>query len=106
MAKQEIKPNPELSKDKLQELFQKQFSGKYEVYATKWPNFDFVVKKSAFAGVFLKLKQSNGKTEVVYVQEAPAAMVRASCGVLANLFFGKDVFADVTNFIKSSPELN
>ncbi len=106
MAKQEIKLNPELKKDKLQQLFQEKFTGKYEVYSTNWPNFDFVVKKSAFAGVFLKLKQSKGKTEVVYIQEAPAGLVRASCGVLVNLFAGKDVFADVTNFLKSSPELN
>jgi len=87
-------------------MFQKQFAGKYEVYSTKWPNFDFVVKKSAFAGVFVNLKQSKDKTEVVYIQEAPGALVRASVGVLVKLFWGKDVFADVESFLKNSPELN
>jgi hypothetical protein len=106
MAKQEIKHNPELNKDKLQELVKKHFDGKYEVYSTKWPNFDFVVKKSAFAGVFVKLNQKNGKTEVSYVNDAPAALVRASLGVLVNFFIGKDVLKDVTNFLQTSQELN
>jgi len=38
MAKQQIKLNPNLNKDQLQGMFQKQFAGKYEGYSTKWPN--------------------------------------------------------------------
>jgi hypothetical protein len=105
MASEMIKLNPGLTKEKLQEIFSKQFAGKYEVYSTKWPNFDFVVKKSAFAGVFVKLKQKKDKTEVVYFQDAPNALVRASVGVLIKILAGKDVFKDVTNLLKTSPEL-
>lgn len=104
MAKLEIKHNPELTKEKLIELFCQHFNGKYEVYPTKVIDRDFVVMKSAISGVFVKLKQKNGRTEIVFNSDAPSALLRMFTGILIRFFADQAVMQDVRTFLESSPD--
>ena len=100
MAKIEINHDPGLTKEKLLEIFQKQFEGKYEVFPTKsMINRDFIVKKSGRSGVFVKLKQESNKTVVVFNKDCPSLFWRAI--PILRIMGGKDVKADVESFLQS-----
>lgn len=105
MPKVQVRHNPALTKEGLKDIFEKQFQGKYEVYMTKVIDRDFVVKKSGMAGVFLKLKQKDDGTVIVYNRNAPSAIWRGLLGIYPYLFAGRDVERDVKAFIETSKEL-
>ena len=62
MAVVTIKHKPELTAEAAMSIFQKGFTGKYEVYKWNRPGGvrDFVVKKSNLIGVAVKLKLKGG----------------------------------------------
>ncbi len=62
MAKVIIGHRPELTAEAARKVFESHFHDKYDVYKTKWPAYDFVVKKSAWRGVGVKLKQKRSQT--------------------------------------------
>ena len=62
MAKVIIDHRPELTAEAARKVFESHFHDKYDVYKTKWPAYDFVVKKNAWRGVSVKLKQKRGQT--------------------------------------------
>ena len=101
MAKLEIRHNPQLTKERLVELFQQHFKGKYEVYLSKTPGCDFIVKKSGLSGVFVKLIQKQGKTQVTLYRYAPSVILR---GPITMLFAGYDVMREVKAFMETSQE--
>ena len=101
IAKIDIKHVPQVTKDSLMESFHEHFKGKYEVYMTKVIDRDFVVKKSGMSGVFLKLKQKDGKTQVVYNRNAPSALFRGLLGIIMLLFVGRDVMQDVKTYLET-----
>ena len=103
MAKIEIKHNPGLTKEKLLEIFQKHFQGKYEVLSAKsMINRDFVVKKTGMSGVFVKLKQTDKATEIVYNKDCPSVLWRAI--PIMRMVGKKDVMADVTSLLNTLPK--
>ncbi len=104
MAKIEIRHNPQLTKEYLMEVFRLHFTGKYEVYMTKVVDRDFVVKKSGMSGVFLKLKNKDEKTQVVFNRNAPSAIFRGLFGFIPLLFSGHDVMKDVRTFLETAQE--
>lgn len=62
MAKVIIGHHPELTAEGAMKVFKSHFHDKYNVYKTKMPAYDFVVKKSAWSGVGVKLRQKRGQT--------------------------------------------
>ena len=62
MAKVIIGHCPELTAEVARKVFESHFHDKYDVYKTKMPAYDFVVKKSVWRGVSVKLKQKRGQT--------------------------------------------
>ena len=103
-----IKHDPELSKESLMELFSGYFQEKYDVYPTLIIGADFIVKKSAKSGVFVKLKQKEGETKVIYGSIAPSVAVRVLYskiplvgGMLMAHFAGSDVMQDVKNYLET-----
>ena len=75
MAVVAVGHHPELTAEEAMKIFQKHFTGKYEVYMTKRPGRDFVVKKSGWVGVAVKLKQEAAKTRFVFNYIMPSALI-------------------------------
>ncbi len=72
MAKVIIGHRPELTAEGAMEVFQRHFHDKYDVYKTKMPAYDFVVKKSAWRGVSVKLRQKRGQTYFEFMGTTPS----------------------------------
>lgn len=62
MEKVVVGHHPELTAEDAMKIFQSHFSGKYEVYKIKMSGWAFVVKKSAWRAVGVKLIQKRNKT--------------------------------------------
>ena len=110
MPKTIIHHNPELLKEKVMEMFQNHFSGKYEVYKSNLIGADFVVKKSGWTGVSVRLVQKKDKTMLVYAAFAPSAAVRILLmGLIPMLVcyatVWKDIQKEVKEFIESNSDL-
>ncbi|MDQ7778927.1 MAG: hypothetical protein RDV41_04375 [Planctomycetota bacterium] len=110
MPKLSIGNKPDMTADKLLEIFKKQFGGKYEVYKTKLIGADIIVKKSGWTGVAIKILQSSGQTILRFNAMSPSALVRVlQLGLIPLLFlyFGPwgRIVAEVEAFIKGSSEL-
>ena len=71
MAKVIIGHRPELTAEAARKVFESHFHDKYDVYKTKMPAYDFVVKKNAWRGVIVKLKQKRGQTYFVFRRDIP-----------------------------------
>lgn len=111
MAKVVLPHMPELTAAALQEMFAKHFEGTYEVYKTMLLGADFVIKKSSWSGVSVKLIQKKNKTIIRFGGMSPAAWAR----ILANgliplliLYFTtwKTMQKEVEAFIKGCEELS
>jgi hypothetical protein len=82
MAKVTVGHHPELTLEEAMKVFQRHFTGKYVVYMYKLLGIKrIVVKKSAWLGVIVVLKQKKGKTSFVFNYFTPS-------GLLRGLFFG------------------
>jgi hypothetical protein len=104
-----ISHKPELSKEKVYEIFRKHFEGTYEVYETRLLGADFVVKKSAWTGVSIRLVQKKDKTMLAYAAFAPSAAVRVFLmGLLPMLICYATVWKEIQNeikeFIETAPD--
>ena len=110
MAVVTIKNKPDLTPQAAMSIFQKGFSGKYEVY--KWNRAgglrDFVVKKSSLIGVAVKLKQENGKTSFVFTDFIPSMLsTLLFAGLWYAIFMRGKYMAmvdEVKTFIENEPE--
>ncbi len=71
MAKVIIGHRPELTAEVARKVFESHFHDKYDVYKTKMRAYDFVVKKSAWRGVSVKLKQKRGQTYFEFRGQPP-----------------------------------
>jgi hypothetical protein len=109
MAYINIKNDPSLTKERVTELFQNHFKGKYEVYPAKVIGFDFWVKKGAACGVGVKVTQKNGAPALKYFGQYPSAFVRLlMLGLIPYLFLRpglKRLENEVAEFARTSPEL-
>jgi hypothetical protein len=111
MPKHITASNPGLTSARLQEIFEKKFSETYKIYTSNLPLIDFVVKKSDFTGISVKLKQKVDKTIIQYGAFAPAFWVRFLLyGLipLIILYMGpwKKMQEEVKEFLESNHELN
>jgi hypothetical protein len=111
MAVAEIAHKPELTKEQAMEFFRAHFAGKYEIAlppsVARW-NRDFVVKKSPFASVAVKLQQGDNQTKFVYTGYAPnfwaQMLLSASFGLLGSMLLWNSITREVRSFIESAPE--
>ena len=78
--------HPELTADEAMRVFQRHFTGKYVVYMYKALGMKRIaVKKSAWVGVIVRLKQEKGKTSFVFTYFSPSALVRGFMGAAFGL---------------------
>ncbi len=99
-CKIEIAHNPELTKEKLLDIFSQEYN---DVYMTKLIGVDFFVKESEMSGVLVTLKQKNGKTEISLIKNAPSFWLRTILfGLLPIIFAGDELMMNVKSFIETN----
>jgi hypothetical protein len=107
MATISIGYQPELTKERAREIFAVQFAGACTVYSTSVLNRDFIVKKSDWTGVGVRLKQEKDATTFVFTPMIPNPILQGLFGGLLSALFlrksWKALEADVTEFIQTSP---
>lgn len=75
MAKVTVAYHPELTVERAIEVFRSHFAGKYDVYKTKlWP-MNFVVKKSGWTAVGVRLKQEPYATTFFFASFTPSPIL-------------------------------
>ena len=74
---------------------------KYVVYKPRLLSRDFVLKKSAWVGVGIKLKQEPGKTSFIFTYLVPSTLVGLLFGGLIALLILRSRFKSMENEIKS-----
>jgi hypothetical protein len=67
---------PDLTIEKALKTFESAFGSKYEVYTTKTIGSDFVIKKSGWTGVAVKIVQKEKETRIRYGAISPSVFVR------------------------------
>jgi hypothetical protein len=111
--------HPELSWEKAMEIFQKHFSGIYKVRKIRRTiQRHFIICKSTFVGVRVKLNQAGNKTLFIIDGDAPNALA-ALCfwlflGILPAVIIFLIVFQpkltamekEVKSYIENAPEFN
>jgi hypothetical protein len=114
LAVSTIAYKPELTKEQAKEIFGRHFEGKYTVEDWKGvlvgARRDFVLVKSAFVGVSVKLEQGRDQTKFVYVGYAPKLWARALTGlglfaVVMNYLLWNGLTNEVKDFIETAAEL-
>lgn len=107
MAVREIAHKPDLTKEQAQEIFRKHFEAAgYSVEEFKGPFRDFMIVKSPFVGVAIKLEQdpADNKTKLVYSGLCPRLWARMLLGGLIGFLFWNGLTNEVESFIESAPE--
>ena len=108
----EIKHKPDLTKEKVLEVFKIQLSGKYKVIPSDVRLRDLFIVKSDWSGVAMKLKQDTDKTALYYCTNIPGKSQRLlaalTFGILPMLIYlsatSKQLVADVKRVIYEAPE--
>ena len=107
MATITLPPNPELTPERAQEVFAQGFAGRYEVEPTKILGRDFIVKKSGWAGIGVKVKQGREGTTFIFTPVIPSVLLRLLFGGLFSYLFlrpqWKALEAEVAEFIRTAP---
>src|SRR5574341_2689384 len=98
MAVLSIANKPALTKEQAKEIFAKHFEGKYTIEDFPGPFRDFVVVKSPFVGVALKLEQTGSETKFVYAGVAPKLWARLLLGSLIGIFLWSGLTNEVRDF--------
>ncbi len=106
MAVQAIAHKPELTKEQAKEIFRAGFDGKYKVEDFRGLLRDFMVVKSAFVGVAIKLEQTGSETKFVYGGLAPRVWARLLMGSLIGIFLWGPLTSEVRAFVESAPEFH
>jgi len=99
---------PELTKEQAQQVFRDGFAGKYEVTKAPVMRRDFMVKKSAWAGVGVRLEQKRDQTVFVFTAVMPNLLLQTMFGGLASYVFLRSTWkaleGEVADFIALAPE--
>ena len=75
MAKVTVPYHPELTVQRVIEVFRSHFAGKYDVYKTRlWPR-GFVVKKSGWSAIGIRLKHEPYATTFLFMSFTPSPIV-------------------------------
>jgi hypothetical protein len=110
MATITIRHRPDLTPQEAEQIFRDQFAGKYEVYPTSIRTRDFVVKKSEWSGVGVRVKQEKDSTTTfVFTAMMPNMILNGLFGgLIAYLFLRKEwkaLEAEVSDFIDNTTAL-
>src|SRR5262245_53418175 len=109
MAVATVAHKPGLTKEQAREIFSRHFAGKYTIEDWKGPPRglrDFVVVKSAFVAVTVKLDQDQNNTKFIYSGFTPKFWARVlSMGVLT-YFLWNSLTTEVKRFIETAPEFH
>jgi hypothetical protein len=105
-----ISKKPELTPEKAFEIFKVKFGSKYNMYISKLPRIDFVLKKSAWSGIAVKIVQKPDKTIIRFGAFSPSAFVRLlQMGLIPLLILWftswKAMQNEVKEFISGEPQL-
>ena len=109
-----VSHNANLTAAQAMEVFRSHFAGRYEISPTRLAMRDFIVKKTDWTGVGVRLRQDPNATSFVFTAMSPGAMAR----VLPVLFIGigaliillvlrstwKEMEAEITAFIETSAD--
>ena len=76
MATITVADQPELTKECAIEVFRRHFAGKYEMEERKGPVHDFVVKKSDWTAVWVRLRQGQNGTTFSFAGFTPSLRYR------------------------------
>ena len=108
MAIISIGSKPDLTKDQTREIFARHFEGKYEIVRSNAMKRDFIVKKSGWAGVGVRLKQEKTGTSFVFTGLIPNVALQVLFGGLVAYLFlrpsWKALEAEIAQFIETAPE--
>ena len=85
MGTVEIAHHSEMTPEGTMQVFRSHLGSKYDVYMTRLPGWDFVVKKSGWTGVPVKLKQKNAGTSFVLGRCTPGVLHQFLGGPLLTL---------------------
>lgn len=103
---------PHITPDSLlQELQRAWAPSGFQVYKSALFGLDVALKKSGWTGVAIKIKQTNGVTELAYNAFAPSAMVRMmALGLIPILIINakswKPLLRSFEQYVQSSPFFN
>ena len=107
MATITIGYRPDLTPERAMQIFAEHFGRRCEVTTTWIRNRDFVVKKSAWTGVGVRVKQEKDATTFVFTAVMPSLFWQFLFGgVIAYLLLRpqwKDLEAEVAAFIEHNP---
>jgi hypothetical protein len=109
MAVATIPHRPGLTKEELRDIFTRHFGGKYTV--ADWTGMprgmrDFMVVKSNFVAVTIKLEQTATETKIVYSGFTPKFWARLLVGGIASMFLWNAMTNEVKQFIETAPEFH
>jgi hypothetical protein len=108
MAIVSIGNRPDLTPEQAREVFAQQFEGKYEIVRSNAMRRDFIVKKSGWSGVGVRLKQDKTGTSFVFTGLMPNMLLQVLFGGIGSYLFlrssWKELEAEVSEFIQSAPE--
>lgn len=105
-------PAPHITPDSLlQELQRAWAPSGFQVYKSALIGLDVALKKSGWTGIAIKIKQTNGVTELAYNAFAPSAMVRAmALGLIPILILNanswKPLLRQFEQYVQGSPFFN
>jgi hypothetical protein len=113
MAKITIGHHPELTGKDVISIFEKHFADKCQIVPTpRQPTMDLIVKRSAWTGVPVHLKQERNKTKLIFYGVSPSLWARVlvapsllPVGLLIwYLFAWKGITDEVRAFIETAEE--
>ncbi len=89
MATITVAHKPDLTAERAMDAFRTHFADKYKVYETRfWKRGrDFIVEKSGWTGVGIKLKQESDATTFVFTPIMPSMILQLSFGGLIAMLF-------------------
>jgi len=103
MAKVVVGHHPKLTAEDAMKIFQSHFADKYEIYKTKMPGWAFVVKKSAWRAVYVRLKQKRNQTTFYLLGQPGSTLVRIFWALLLLMWlaavFSSDAVGGAGGFI-------
>ncbi len=109
MATISIGQQPDLTKERVREVFAERFAGQYEIVRANALNRDFIVKKNGWSGVGVRFKQEkDGACTFVFSGMMPNLLLQTLFGGLFSFLLlrrgWKDMELEVAGFIRLEPE--
>lgn len=102
--------NPDLTAAQAMEAFTRHFGSRYEVCKANQLKRDFILKKSSWSGVGVRLKQEPGKTSFVFTALMPNLTLRILfSGLVSYLILRTEwrkLETEVAEYIDAAPEFH